>query len=148
MRFFVMLVAVLHFAVVSLFSFFWSSFCCCIFICLCYFVHIFIFDVIPNPSVDYRWVFTSILYFQPRSSQSDSRNFHLFNLSVLAASATALRGHFLPTGVFYLTLLYRHFNLRLSRFPWELAVLPWSLQSFILILEIQIRPICLLDDSQ
>ena len=84
----------------------------------------------PEP---FRWVFTSILYFQSRSSQSDSRNFHLFNLSVLAASATALRGHFLPTGVFYLTLLYRHFNLRLSRFPWELAVLPLSLQSFILI---------------
>ena len=56
-----------------------------------------------------------------------------------------LEGHFLPTGVFYLMLLYQHFNLRLSRFPWEPAVLPWSLHGFMLILETQTRPICLLD---
>ena len=53
MRFSVMLVVVLHFVVVSLFSFFWSSFRCCIFICRCFFVHIFIFDVIPNPSAGF-----------------------------------------------------------------------------------------------
>ena len=46
-----------------------------------------------------------ILYFQSSPSQSDSRHFHLFNHFVLAASATALSGHFLPTGVFYLTFL-------------------------------------------
>ena len=46
-----------------------------------------------------------ILYFQLSPSQSDLRHFHLFNHSVLAASATALSGHFLPTGVLYLTLL-------------------------------------------
>ena len=43
--------------------------------------------------------------------------------------------HFLPTGVFYLTLLHRHFNLRLSRLPWEPAVPPWSLQSFIILID-------------
>ena len=46
-----------------------------------------------------------IFYFQPSPSQSELRHFHLFNDSVLAASATALSGHFSPTGDFYLTLL-------------------------------------------
>ena len=59
----------------------------------------------------------------------------------LAASATALSGHFLPTDVFYLTLLHRQSNLRLSRFPWEPVVLPGSLQGFILILKTQTQPI-------
>ena len=36
---------------------------------------------------------------------------------LLTVSATVLSGHFLPTDVFYLTLLQRHFNLRLSRLP-------------------------------
>ena len=35
-----------------------------------------LFDIIPHPSVDYRRVFTPILYFQPSPSQSDSRHFH------------------------------------------------------------------------
>ena len=49
---------------------------------------------------------------------------------LLTASGTVLRGHFLPTSVFYLTLLPDIFgtfptfwhNLLLSRFHWELAV--------------------------
>ena len=66
-----------------------------------------------------------ILYFQPRPSQSDSQHFYFRPFCyLLAASATALSGQFLPTGIFYLMLLHRHFNLRLSRFPWEAAVLP------------------------
>ena len=36
----------------------------------------FLSDVIPHPSVDYRRVFTPILYFQPSPSQSDSRHLH------------------------------------------------------------------------
>ena len=65
------------------------------------------------------------------------------------ASAMALRGRFLPTGLFNLTLLHRHFrlNLPLSRPPWEPAVLPSSLQGFILILETQTRLICLFDSQ-
>ena len=35
-----------------------------------------LFNFIPHPSVDYRWVFTPILYFQPSPSQNDSRDFH------------------------------------------------------------------------
>ena len=37
------------------------------------------------------------------------------------------------------------FYLRLSRLHWEPAVLPWSLQGFILILETHTQPICLFD---
>ena len=71
-----------------------------------YFIRIFFFDIIPHPSVDYRQVFRPILYFQPSPSQSDLRHFHFQPFRyLLTASATVLSGHFLPTGVFYLTLL-------------------------------------------
>ena len=39
--------------------------------------HSLLFDVIPHPSVSYRRVFTSILYFQLNSSQSDLRHFRV-----------------------------------------------------------------------
>ena len=94
-------------------------FCCCSsVIFVLYFVvvvlHSFLFNVIPCPSAENRRIFRPILYIQPSSSQSDSRHFH-FNLSEiffhsLIASATVLSGHFLPTGVFYLALLHRHFT--------------------------------------
>ena len=91
-----------------------------------------------------------ILYFQPSPSQSDdSRHFHFSTIPFIFLPQ-ALRprvGIFLPTGVFYLALLRRHFNLRLSRFPWGPAVLPWSLQGFILILETQTWSICLFDSQ-
>ena len=38
-------------------------------------------------------------------------------------------------------------NLLLSRSPWGLALLPWSLLGFILILKAQTRPICLFDSQ-
>ena len=84
----------------------WSSFCCC----YSSFVDVlhshFLFDIIPHPSVDYRQVFRPILYFQPSPSQSDLRHFHFQPFRYLStANATVLSGHFLPTGVFYLTLL-------------------------------------------
>ena len=129
-----MLVVDLHFIFVSSFHF-WSSFCCCFsFVDALHFVVVlhlhFLFEVIPHPSVDYRRVFTAILYFQPSLSQSDSRHFHFQPFRyLLAVSATTLSGHFLPTAVFYLTLLHRHFNLRLSRLPWE----PAGFQGFIMI---------------
>ena len=49
--------------------------------------------------------------------------------------------HFLPYAS------SRHFwhNLLLSRPPWELTVLSWSLQDFILILKTETQPICLFD---
>ena len=118
----------------------WSSFCCC----YSSFVDVlhshFLFNIIPHPSVDYRQVFRPILYFQPSPSQSDLRHFHFQPFRyLLTASATVLSGHFLPTGVFYLTLL--------PRLPWELAIIPQNLQGFILILETQTWPICLFDSQ-
>ena len=115
------------------------------------------FDIIPHPFVDYRRVFIPILYFQQSPSQRDSGYFH-FNISriflpryLLTADllTTVLSGCFIPTGIFYLTPLHRHFwlNLRLSRPPWEQVFLPWSLQHSILILETQTRPICLFDSQ-
>ena len=66
--------------------------------------HSLLFNVIPCPSMDYRWVFTPILYFQPSSSQSDSRHFHFHLFEIFfhsfTWSATVLSGHFLPTGAF------------------------------------------------
>ena len=90
-----------------------------------------------------------ILYSQPSPLQSDSRHFHLFNHSVLAARAAALSGHFLPIGIFLPYALSQHFwhNLLLSRLPWEPAVIPSNLQGFILILKTQTRPICLFDSQ-
>ena len=66
----------------------------------------FLFDITPHPSVDYHQVFRPILYFQQSPSQSDLRHFHFQPfLYLLTMSATILSGHFLPTGIFYLTLL-------------------------------------------
>ena len=70
-----------------------------------------------------------------------------FDHSILPRALRLWVGIFFPTGVFYLMLLHRHFNLRLSRFPWEPVVLPWSLQGFIPILETQTRRICLFDSQ-
>ena len=84
---------------------FWSSFCCCSSFIDVLHSHL-LFDITPHPSVDYRRVFTPILYFQPSPSQSDLRHFHFQPFRyLLTASAMVLSGHFLPTGVFYLTLL-------------------------------------------
>ena len=53
---------------------------------------------------------------------------------------------FLPSGVFYITLLpHIYHNLLLSRLLWELAVLPWRFQGLPLKLETQTRPICLFE---
>ena len=109
-----------------------------------------LFDVIPHPFVDYRRVFTPILYFQPSPSQSDSRHFHFQPFRyLLTASATVLSGHFLPTGVFYLTLLPDIFGTTCfyQGFTGSWQLLSWKLQGFILILETQTRPICLFDSQ-
>ena len=93
-----------HFIFVSSFHF-WSSFCCCSLFVNILHSHL-LFDIIPHPSVDYRRFFPPILYFQPSALQRDSPHFHFQPFRyLLTASATVLSGHFLPTGVFYLTLL-------------------------------------------
>ena len=135
-----------------LFIHFCSSFCCCSsFIFILHFVavlHSLLFNVISHPSVDYRRVFTPILL----SAQFIAEWFETLSFSTFprsschsfTASPTVLSGHFLPTGVFYLRLLHRHFTcVYQGAFipPWEPAV-------FKLILETQARPICLFDSQQ
>ena len=110
-----MLVVVVHSILFFILLLFFIC-CCSSFILFFIFVvvlHSLLFNVIPHPSVDYCRVFTPILYFQPSPSQSYSRHFH-FNISEIffhsfTASATVLSGHFLHTGIFYVTLLHRHF---------------------------------------
>ena len=82
-----------------------SSFCRCSSFVVFLRSH-FLFDIIPHPSMDYHHIFRPILYFQPSPSKSDLQHFHFQPFRyLLTASATVLRGHFLPTSVFYLTLL-------------------------------------------
>ena len=116
----------------------------------------FLSDIIPHPSVNYRQFLDPFCTFSPahRRVIHDTfilRPFHY----LLTASGTVLRGHFLPTNVFYRTLLpnifgtfptFRH-NLLLSRFHWELVVNFLKLQGFILILKTQTRSICLFDSQ-
>ena len=137
----------------NLWRFLWcrSSFCGC---CYSSFVDVFhshfLFDIIPHPSVDCRQVFRLILYFQPSHGRviRDTFIFQSFRY-LLTASATVLSGHFLPTGVFYLTLLPDIFGTTCfyQGFTGSRQLLSWKLQGFILILETQIRPICLFDSQ-
>ena len=72
-----------------------SSFHFCIFISFLIFILLLLFfmyllfDIILHPSLDYRRVFTPILYFQRSPSQSDSRHCHFQAFrDLLTASAT------------------------------------------------------------
>ena len=61
--------------------------------------------------MNYSWVFTPILYFQPSPSQSDLRQFHFQPFRyLLTASAAVLSGFFYPQAFFYLLLHRRHFT--------------------------------------
>ena len=100
---FCILIFDLHFLVVLHLSMF--------FILLLFFIHIFF----STSSLTLPWIFTLSLHpfytFKPSPSKSDSRHFHFQPFRyLLAVSATVLSGHFLPTGAFYLTLLYQHFK--------------------------------------
>ena len=128
----------------------WSSFCCCCSSFVVFLYSHFLFDIIPHPSVDYRQVFRPILYFQPSPSQSDLRHFHFSTIPLSSYHerygfewAFFTHRRFLP----YAPSRYFWRNLLLSRLPWELAVIPWNLQGFILILKTQIQPVCLFDSQ-
>ena len=73
--------------------------CCCWFLPHWRFFISLLFDVTPHLSVSYHQVFTPILYFQPSSSQSDSRHFH-FNFSRLFIFHRECFECFLPTVLF------------------------------------------------
>ena len=79
-----------------------SPFCCCVSFVDVLHSHL-LFDIIPHSSMDYRWVFTPILYFQASPLQIDSRYFHFQPFRyLLTASATVFSGHSLPIVVFTL----------------------------------------------
>ena len=97
-----------------------SLFCCCLSFVIFLHSH-FLFDIIPHSSVDYRQVFTHILYFQPSPSQSGSWHFYFQPFYyLLNASAMVLSGHFLP----YDTSQHFWHNLLLSKLAWEPVVVP------------------------
>ena len=86
-----------------------SSFCCCSSFHVFLHSH-FLFDIIPHPSVDYRQVFRPIPFctFSPahRRVIHDTFIFQPFHYRLTAsAMVLVLSGDFLPTGIFYLTLL-------------------------------------------
>ena len=92
-----------------------------------------LFNVIPHSSVSYRRVFTPILYFQPSSSHSDLRHFHL---TFLSFSVTAL-----PRVLrFWANVFYPHAFFTLHSFPtfWHVLWLRCRQEH-----PIQDRPLCL-----
>ena len=112
------------------FSFhFWSSFWLLFFILLLFFIcrcssFTFLFGIIPHLFLDYRRVFTSISYFQPRPSQSDSRLFHFLTIPLCSyregyGFERAFFTHRRFLSYAPSTTFYQH----LSRLPWEPAVL-------------------------
>ena len=119
---------------------------------LMFFIFLFFFsfllNIISHPSVGYcRGFYTHfILSVQPIAEWFATLSFSTIPLSFCREHygfewAFFTHRRFLPyapSPTFYL---------RLSRLPWEPAVLPWSLQGFILILETQTRPICLFDSQ-
>ena len=72
------------------------------------------------------------------------------SFTVLSPALWLWVGIFYPQMFFILCSFIHIFshNLLLSRFPWEPAVLPWSLQGFMLILEVQTWPMWLFDSQQ
>ena len=79
----------------------------------------------------------------------------LVTLSFSTISLSSYREHYCLEWAFFTS---RHFlpyapswhfwhKLLLSRLPWELAVIPWNLKGFILILKTQTRPICSFDSQ-
>ena len=129
----------------------WSSFfCCCCSSFVVFLYSHFLFDIIPHPSVDYRQVFRPILHFQPSPSQSDSQHFHFSTIPLSSYHecygfewAFFTHRRFLPYTPFW------HFGTTCfyQGFAESRQLLFWKLQRFILIFEIQTRPICLFDSQ-
>ena len=136
----------------------WSSFCCC----YSSFVDVlhshFLFDIIPHPSVDYRQVFRPILYFQPSPSQSDLWHFHFSTIPLSSYRkrygfewAFFTHRRFLPYApsqhFWHIpTFLAHSWHFSTTCFYQDFAG-SRQLQGFILIFEIEIRPICLFDSQ-
>ena len=122
---------------------FCSSFCCCCSSFISSYVMLFFIHCFSKSSLTLPWTIDRFLVhpfytFSPAHCRVIHSTFILtFSRSsstVFTASDTVLSGRFspyAPSPTFYLRLL---------RPPWEPAVLPWSLQGFMLILETQTDP--------
>ena len=125
------------------------SFLMCIFICRCSSFTYF-FQHHPSP---FRWLSPGFYTYFVLSAQPIAEWFTALSFSTIPLSSYRERYGFEWAFFTHRRFLpyapSRHFwhNLLLSRPPWEPAVLPWSLQGFILILETQTRPICLFDSQ-
>ena len=91
-----------------------------------------IYIFISTTSLTLPWTIAGFLHpfytFSP-AHRRVIRDTFIFNHSItfLPRALRPWVGIFLPTGVSYLMLLHRHFNLYLSRLPWEPAALPFNL---------------------
>ena len=111
-----------------------------------------LFDVIPHPSVDYR---TITRVFTPHFILSAQPIAEWFATLSFVEPFCSCRGRYGLEWAFFTHRRFityapsQHFwhNLFLSRPPWEPAVLPWSLQGFILVFKTQTRPSCLFDSQ-
>ena len=110
-----------------------------------FFIHI----LFSTSSLTLPWTITRFLHPFCTFSQPIAEWFATLSFSTIPLSSYPERygferafftcRHFLP----YATSQHFWHKLLLSRFPWELAVIHWNFQGFILILETQTRPICL-----
>ena len=132
----------------------WSSFCCCyssfIFICRCFSFCCCIFISFPgyftmspalHPGFSGPW--------KPPPALSSTPTTFGCLFFLIYRERYGFERAFFTHRCFLPYAPSRHFwrNLLLSRLPWELAVIPWNLQGFILILKTQTRPICLFDSQ-
>ena len=127
---------------------FWSSFRCCSSFCWC---SSFTFSFWHHPS-PFHGLWPGFYTHFILSVQSIAEWFATLSFSTIPLSSCHERyglewAFFYPQVFFALRSFTDILNLRLSRPPWEPAVLPWSLQGFMLILETQTRPICLFDSQ-
>ena len=116
----------------------WSSFCCCIFI---WFPGYFAMSPALHPGFSGPWRPPPALSSTPTTF--DCLFFFIYRERYGFEWAFFTHRRFLP----YAPSQHFWHNLLLSRLSWELAVIPWKLQGFILILETQTRPICLFDSQ-
>ena len=132
----------------------WSSFCCCyssfIFICRCFSFCCCIFISFPgyftmspalHPGFSGPW--------KPPPALSSTPTTFGCLFFLIYRERYGFERAFFTHRCFLPYAPSRHFwrNLLLSRLPWELAVIPWNLQGFILILETQTQSICLFDSQ-
>ena len=132
-----------RFLLLLFFIHFYSSFCCHFcssFCCCCYSFH---FQAALPPALHSGF---SGPWRPPQALSSTPITFDCLCFFIYREHYGFEWGFFYPQAFFTLCSFTDIF-LHLWRPPWELAVLPWSLQDFTLILQTQTQPICLFDSQ-